>query len=265
MHFHLPRIRALLLLPALLAPLLAFAVPAAEAAAPTTVWLDGGLLTVKSPAGQHSALTIAGRQGPAGPIVDVSDPANFLSAQFPCASSDNGHRVSCLASQVFGLRVDTGDGNDTVNNRIGDIADGRSRFTTILAGAGNDTVRDGPTNANIDAGPGNDAVTPGFGSDVVIGGTGVDVANYSDHNLPVTVKLDGLGFDGANQEFDDIANDVENLAATFFADVLIGNDADNQLSGGGGDDILRGGAGTDTANGGAGVDTCEAEVLIGCP
>jgi Ca2+-binding RTX toxin-like protein len=172
-------------------------------------------------------------------------------------TAGSGHTVHCPLGLVFGLRIDTGDGHDLIVNRLGGVGDGVSRFVTINAGAGNDTVIDDSSNANLDGGPGNDALTPGFGRDVVVGGTGVDGANYSDHNVPVTVKLDGLGFDGANQEFDDVTNDVENLSGTFHGDVLIGNASNNWLYGGGGNDILRGDGGNDLIQGGAGNDTVD--------
>ena len=48
---------------------------------------------------------------------------------------------------------------------------------------------------------------------------------------------------------------IENAIGTSFADVLIGNDADNWLQGGAGNDLLIGGGGNNILDGGPGIDT----------
>lgn len=245
---------ALAALAALLAVPFIAAAPAAQAASPTTVWIEDGTLRIAAPRGQNNDLVILPRTGPAGALVDVTDQANLLAAQFPCVTTNQGHGVTCKADLILGLRVDTGDGNDRISNGLGVLGLGTGRAATILAGPGDDTVFDVHGNTRIDAGEGADTVTAGLGSDLVIGGPGIDVMNYSDHSAAVTVKLDNVGTDGVNQEFDDIRSDVENLAGTFLSDVLIGSAANNTLYGGGGNDILRGEGGNDRLQGGAGDD-----------
>ncbi len=45
---------------------------------------------------------------------------------------------------------------------------------------------------------------------------------------------------------------------------MLGNGADNVLSGGPGNDQIVGRGGTDTGNGGSGVDACDVEQAVGC-
>lgn len=52
----------------------------------------------------------------------------------------------------------------------------------------------------------------------------------------------------------DLNGTIENVLGSAFADILIGNNADNRLSGGGGNDYLNGGNGNDLLLGGGGDD-----------
>lgn len=56
------------------------------------------------------------------------------------------------------------------------------------------------------------------------------------------------------QAFIGYGTQIENLNGSAHNDVLIGNDADNNISGGAGDDDIQGGAGNDWLDGGAGAD-----------
>ena len=57
------------------------------------------------------------------------------------------------------------------------------------------------------------------------------------------------------QAFIGYGTQIENLIGSAHADVLTGNNADNNIYGGDGSDTIRGGAGNDTLDGGKGADT----------
>ena len=57
------------------------------------------------------------------------------------------------------------------------------------------------------------------------------------------------------QAFIGYGTQIENLIGSAHADVLTGNNADNNIYGGDGKDIIRGGAGNDALDGGKGADT----------
>lgn len=114
----------------------------------------------------------------------------------------------------------------------------------------------------LDAGDGDDFIYGGLGNDIIRGGAGVDSVFYATATGPVTVNL-ALGT-ASGAEGNDTLNGIETLIAGSFADVLTGNDANNQIlasdgadivNGGGGDDFLDGSFGDDTIDGGTGVDT----------
>ena len=65
----------------------------------------------------------------------------------------------------------------------------------------------------------------------------------------------GTGTSGPAGELDKIANDVEDLGGSVFADKLYGNGAGNGLTGYKGADLLVGNGGVDTLKGDDGADT----------
>ena len=117
-------------------------------------------------------------------------------------------------------------------------------------------------------GGGDDDVEGGPGADVLIGGGGRDrmpwwdagtVANPLEPAGGVYVTLDGLPGDGrrGGLEGDNIHPDIEWVAGTEYADVIIGGPGSQHILGGGGDDRLAGGPGEDTVHGDAGNDRIE--------
>ncbi|WP_149141519.1 hypothetical protein [Gemmobacter caeruleus] len=105
----------------------------------------------------------------------------------------------------------------------------------------------------------NDTLYGGLGADLLFGGDGIDTAAYATSASGVTVDLRGPDFDGwwslrGGDATGDVLNGIENLAGSGFADALVGDDADNLISGGAGDDGLHGWNGNDTLYGGVGDD-----------
>ena len=117
--------------------------------------------------------------------------------------------------------VDMGAGNDTFDNRAGDV-DG-----DVLLGAGDDFY-DGRLDAYVTG-----AILGGDGDDVIYGGHNADLIEGGENND----ELRGNGGD------DEIRGDNGD-------DMMLGNDGDDEIIGGNGNDSLFGGRGNDVLNGG---------------
>jgi len=148
---------------------------------------------------------------------------------------------------------------------------------SILNGlAGNDILIGGMGDDQLIGGDGNDTVNAGAGADLIIGGDGLGNDNYNGGDGIDTVKytsaLAGIvvnlntGFattkatttytslasaNPTNLDTSHIGNDtlsnIEKIIAGNFNDVLIGNGADNTITGESGNDSIDGGLGSDTA------------------
>lgn len=132
-----------------------------------------------------------------------------------------------------------GEGNDTVYGGAGnDNLFGESTFETQNGVTGNDQLY---------GGDGDDFLRGGLGDDYLDGGSGSDRASY--YAIPGAVRVD-LRIQGTAQNtlaggWDTLVN-VENVAGSEFADVLIGNQNANWFWSHGGADIISGNAGDDT-------------------
>jgi Ca2+-binding RTX toxin-like protein len=124
---------------------------------------------------------------------------------------------------------------------------------TIFGLGGTDYIYAGKGNDTLDGGLGDDHLFGGLGADALVGGAGIDTANYSMAEAGVSLDLVRGGRGG--EALGDTFSEVENVTGSAFADIIAGNDADNQLRGGAGDDQLMGGAGSDFLFGGVGADT----------
>lgn len=168
-----------------------------------------------------------------------------------------------------------GEGDDWID--LGDGADfgyGNEGDDTIYGGAGNDNLFGELTsetqngvigNDHLYGGDGDDFMRGGLGDDYLDGGSGSDRASY--YAIPGGVRVD-LRIQGTAQNtlaggWDTLVN-VENVAGSEFADVLIGNNLANWMWSHGGADDISGNAGDDTfwipegegavVRGGQGVD-----------
>ncbi|HEV2748601.1 MAG TPA: M10 family metallopeptidase C-terminal domain-containing protein [Allosphingosinicella sp.] len=142
-----------------------------------------------------------------------------------------------------------GDTRSLIENAIG--GDGRDRITGNQAA---NRLAGGGGGDRIEGGAGDDRLDGGLGDDRLVGGDGSDTADYGSAAAAVTIDL---GLDGpqdtAAAGLDSL--DVENVAGSRFADLLVGDDEEvNRLGGGGGDDRLDGAGGDDILDGGLGDD-----------
>jgi len=215
---------------------------AAQAAPPSSVFIDGGVLRVLSPAGQVNVIQLT----PVGGTIVVTDTVNNLAGQFPC-NPVNAHRVDCPAAAINSFRVETNDGNDQVRNFA-------NRPGLISTAAGSDFVSDGPNNQTVLLGTGNDSALAGTGRDVTSGSLGIDTVSYANRAAGVSVRLDNVANDGQAGEQDNVLSDNENIIGSNAGDVLIGSAAANVIRGLGGNDLIGSLGGNDLVDGGFGAD-----------
>ncbi len=229
------------------------------------VGIDQGLVTVT---GTDGAETILLSQVGDQIVVDIDG------SQFPFD-----------ADQVQEISIDALGGDDTVTVDV-------NRPTTILAGAGNDTITGsdggadlavGQQGADTFSGRGGDDVfvwNPGDGNDVIDGDDGNDthVFNGSGTNEIIGVEPNGarvrLTRDVGNIVMDigtienvtvnamggdDTVSGAQGLMALLDLLTFDGGAGNDILDGGDGDDILKGGDGDDMLFGGDGDDTVDGD------
>ena len=161
--------------------------------------------------------------------------------------------------------LDGGDGNDRLVGGSGqDSLRGGGARDVLLGGGGNDGLFGGGGNDDLDGQGGKDAFRWEPGADTIQGGPGVDDLSYYDAPRRVEVSLDSTANDGVASERDDVADDVDWVFGSKFADTLTGNAGANRLSGfdgqdlvegRGGDDVLEGNNDDDELYGGPGEDS----------
>jgi Ca2+-binding RTX toxin-like protein len=167
-------------------------------------------------------------------------------------------------------------GNDTlIGTDAADRLFGGLGVDALFGGNGNDWLGTGL--GTIDGGAGDDFIESFVGAAIINGGDGIDTLSYRNSNLHVNVDLNRTDGQRLGWAHGDVISNVENLIGSErFNDHLIGNAADNTISGLGGNDYidgslgadqLFGGNGNDTLHGGAGNDTivggAGADMLFG--
>lgn len=115
----------------------------------------------------------------------------------------------------------------------------------------------------LEGGAGDDMLSSLSGGNHFDGGSGSDWVSFFGSSTDVRISLTT----GSNNTGDTYAN-IENLIGSATeSDLLIGNDADNELVGHSGDDTLRGERGDDTLRGGGGddllIDSSGLDVFLG--
>lgn len=156
-----------------------------------------------------------------------------------------------------------------------DTVTGASGGDTIQGGEGNDLLLGAGGNDRVLGEAGNDTLQGGVGVNVLQGGNGEDTVDYSWYgtaqpiyiNLASGYAVDQAGLNGAapppgsGQTFSDSITGVENaIGGLNTPNFIVGDIADNQLTGGDGADTIVTGGGSDTVNGGAGEDYLLANV-----
>jgi serralysin len=171
--------------------------------------------------------------------------------------------VGNVGSSADGTTLSGGAGEDRlVGSRGSDRLFGGSGRDTLLGGSGDDDLSgdgdpdDGPDAASIAA-------------DLLDGGPGRDTVSYAERRVPIAVTLGAQDRGGSSGE-GDVLRDIEGARGSRGDDVLVGDDASNQLHGDHGEDRLVGRGGNDRVSGGPGVDRIDAgagddivELLLG--
>jgi Ca2+-binding RTX toxin-like protein len=135
-----------------------------------------------------------------------------------------------------------------------DTIEGLGAADVLRGGTGHDRLYGGGAADELDGGDGRDYLSGGTGSDELVGGRSVDRASYFTSPTAVTITIGDGPNDGAPGEGDDVQADAEQVAGGRGDDVLVGNQAENRLSGNDGADEVTGGSGYDYIIGGAGDD-----------
>jgi len=192
--------------------------------------------------GAMAGYTIA-RDGLGGYILTDIDPANGDDGQDRLSAVEQvrfADGVAALPDYAVGLELTGTAGADSLTGTPWD-----DRLSGL---AGNDTLSGGDGDDWLSGGPGDDRLT---------GGGGADTVDYGDAAAAVKVNLAIVGLAQATGGggTDTLADPIENLAGSAFADTLTGNALANRIAGGAGNDTLDGGAGADTLLGGLGNDT----------
>lgn len=159
----------------------------------------------------------------------------------------NGHLQVMLDSVVQddvdpviiqSLIIVGGDADDIIDlSRLSSSMYSHLMNVTLIAGAGDDTVRGTFLSETISGGAGNDSLRGGDGNDLLIGDEGSDTLDGEDGN-------------------DDLRGGIGNdsLLGGFGIDSLIGDNGNDTLAGEKGNDFLSGGLGDDSLSGGDGTD-----------
>ena len=209
----------------------------------------------------------------------------------PGAGCDSAgeNAVWCPVDIVSSVVVALGDGNDSLS------ASGLSRPILARGQGGDDDLQGGWANDALYGDDGTDELSGSYGQDSLLGGNGDDVldggpgdgegkpdrkdqlsgglgrdlADYSDHEIGVTISLDDVRDDGSRDENDRVSSDIEDVLGTTESDTLKGSAAANRLSGNGskpdalygygGNDTLIGSWGADWLDGGTGNDVLPAK------
>ncbi|HKR25616.1 MAG TPA: calcium-binding protein [Allosphingosinicella sp.] len=148
------------------------------------------------------------------------------------------------------------DGDDRLHGGgADDLLFGDTGRDTLHGDAGSDYLRGGAGNDRLFGGDGDDRLDGSLGSDVLNGGAGSDTAEYYGAEGGVIVNLAlGGAFEAAGGVAVDLFVSIENVAGSFFSDLLTGSAGANVLIGDLGDDVLVGGGGADSLSGGEGAD-----------
>ena len=207
--------------------------------------------------GQGGADAISG--GANWDTVDYAEKATGISLTLDGQANDGtaGEGDNVSAADIEELRATAWD--DFVS------AAGRTAGVRVYTFEGNDVILGSEAADLIDGGAGNDTLQGRGGADDLWGGAGWDKADYADKSSGVNLSADGQANDGTGNgaEGDNVRNDIEEMRATQFNDVLsaAGRTAGMVLFAAEGLDTLFTGGGADTLDGGAGLDLALRDLL----
>ncbi len=150
--------------------------------------------------------------------------------------------------------LDGGLGDDTLEGSEGnDWLSGGEGSDSLSGGSDNDVLNGGAGNDVINGDAGDDLIQWSLGSDVITGGSGFDTLDYTLAVQGVSVNLSTHAF--VTGGVTSLADGIEKVIGTKFADNFLGDSGDNVFSGGAGNDTFRSKGGSDILTGGGGKDT----------
>ena len=172
-----------------------------------------------------------------------------------------------------GAGNDTINGDDKTNVLIGNAGDDK-----LSGNDGSDTLFGNDNDDILDGGKGSDTLFGGKGSDTLIGGEGIDYIDGGEgeeNSIGDSIDFSGVtsgplslnlmnvnaeDYSRANVNYadDDYLKNIENIKATKFDDMVMGDNDKNVLEGLTGNDTLIGENGNDTLKGGRGDDIFKA-------
>ena len=182
-------------------------------------------------------------------------------------SGGDGRDTASYADAVLGFRASLAQPARNTGDAAGDRY---ASIENLIGGGGNDTLGGNAAANMLDGGAGADSLFGGGGGDTLVGfdaaglaapdtldgGDGFDWASWLGAAEGVIASLNPT-VANAGAAAGDVLRNIDNLAGTDHADLLIGNAAENLLRGfGSGEaaDTLIGGLGDDTLDGGDGFD-----------
>jgi Ca2+-binding RTX toxin-like protein len=140
-------------------------------------------------------------------------------------------------------------------------ADTMMLATASLASTAAATTYTGTAGADSMVGSsGNDIFIGSPGPDTIRGLAGQDAVDYSASGAPLTITLTSLTTSTASTKpsggdaSGDVLYSIEDVVGTASADLISGNQFNNNLAGGAGDDTVKGGSGNDALQGDDGAD-----------
>ena len=222
------------------AALAAFLAAAPVAGASTVVVVSNQVLFTATP-GVANQVTVSDSTS----NFRISDPASTVVAGVGCSQS--GATVLCPQSSATSIRLDLGDGDDTVTFTA-------SENLVAFGGPGNDSLKGGGQGDQLSGDDGNDSIVGNDGPDTMDGGAGTDVVSYATKLAPIRADLDGTWDDGETFEFDNVQPTVEEVVGGVGNDTFVGTAGPNPFQGGLGDDAIDGMDGDDVLSGGPGND-----------
>jgi Ca2+-binding RTX toxin-like protein len=138
-----------------------------------------------------------------------------------------------------------GIGADTLTGGgLNDILNGNSGQDRLIGGAGSDVLMGGADNDTLIGGAGGTRDGNTAAGDILIGGDGFDAASYETATAGVTASLSGRTANTGDAA-GDVYDSIEGLRGSDHADILEGDEFENELIGGKGNDTLRGAGGDD--------------------
>ncbi|MCX7358046.1 MAG: FG-GAP-like repeat-containing protein [Alphaproteobacteria bacterium] len=163
---------------------------------------------------------------------------------------------SSLASFTLSDGLDNlnivGAGLNGIGNAFANTIIGNALANVISAGGGDDIINGQGGDDQIDAGDGDDRVLArrqtlaGAESNIYAGGNGFDTIDFTSSTGAISINLAlGVATGGGVAGVDTISG-FERVVGTTFADVIVGDGADNWFVATQGDDNINGGAGVDT-------------------